>query len=80
MHQRSGDALDFVSFDSTHICALAGGAVLLPLPLLLLLFQLLDALLEHVGPEVPFEVRQLLGTRQPVFCRLLENVLQRGNN
>lgn len=60
---------------STHICALIGRAVLLPLPLLFLLLQLLDALLEHVGPEVAFEIWQLLGARQPVFCCLLEDIL-----
>lgn len=61
---------------STHICALVGGAVLLPLPLLFLLLQLLDTLLQHVGPEVALKVRQLLGTGQPVLCCLLEDVLR----
>lgn len=67
---------------STHICALIRGAVLLPLPLLLLLFQFLDALLQDVRPEVALKVWQLLGTGQPVFCCLLENVLKgwRGRN
>lgn len=61
---------------STHVCALIGGTVLLPLPLLLLLLQLLDALLQHVGPEVALKVRQLLGAGQPVLCGLLEDVLR----
>lgn len=61
---------------STHICALVGGTVLLPLPLLLLLLQLLDTLLQYVGPEVTLKVWQLLGTGQPVFCCLLEDVLR----
>lgn len=60
---------------STHICALIRGTVLLPLPLLLLLLQLLDALLQYVGPEVALKVWQLLGAGQPVLCCLLEDVL-----
>ncbi len=61
---------------STHICALIGGAVLLPLSLLLLLLQLLDTLFQYVGPEVALKVWQLLGTGQSVLCRLLEDVLR----
>lgn len=61
---------------STHICALIGGTVLLPLPLLLLLLQLLDALLQHVGPKVALKVWQLLGTSQTVLCCLFEDVLK----
>ena len=61
---------------STYICALVGGTVLLPLPLFFLLLQLLDTLLQYIGPEVALEVRQLLGTCQSVLCRLLEDVLK----
>lgn len=59
----------------THIGAFVGSVVLLSLPLLLLLLQLLNALLKHVGPEVALKVRQLLGARQSIFCCLLEDVL-----
>lgn len=61
---------------STHICAFIGGTVLLPLPLLLLLLQLLNTLFQYVGPEVTLKVWQLLGTSQPVLCCLLEDVLR----
>lgn len=62
----------------THICAFVGGVVLLSLTFLLLLLQLLNTLLKHVGPKVTFKVRQLLGARQSIFCRLLEDVLCEG--
>lgn len=45
----------------SYINALIGSAVLLPFPLLLLLFQLFDALLQNIRPEVTLKVRQLLG-------------------
>lgn len=61
----------------THINALAGSAVFFSLPLLLLLLQFLDALFEYVGPEIPLEVGQLLGTGQTVFSGLLEDVLHK---
>lgn len=63
-------------YPTTHICALVGGTVLLSLPLLFLLLQLLDALLQYVGPEVTLKVWQLLGTGEPVLCCLLEDVLR----
>lgn len=61
----------------THLCRLTRGRVLLLLPLLLLLLELLDALLQYIRPKVTLKVRQLIGTGQPVFCCLLENVLNR---
>lgn len=59
----------------SYINALIGCAVLLSFALLLLLLELLDALLQHIGPKVTLKVRQLLGTGQTVFSRLLEDVL-----
>lgn len=59
----------------THIGAFIGSVVLLSLPLLLLLLQLLNTLLKHVGPEVTLKVRQLLGARESIFRGLLEDVL-----
>jgi hypothetical protein len=59
-----------------HLGGLAGGAVLLPLALLLLLLQLLDALLQDVGPEVALKVWQLFGAGEPVLRGLFEDVLQ----
>jgi len=64
--------------ERSHINALVGRAVLLPLPLLLLLLQLFDALLQHIGPEVSLKVRQLVGAGQTILCRLLEDVLLGG--
>lgn len=61
---------------STHVCALIGGTVLLPFPLLLLLLQLFNTLLQYIGPKVTLKVWQLLCTGQPVFCCLLEDVLK----
>ena len=60
----------------SHLRSFRGSRVLLLLPLLLLLLQLLDALLQHVGPEVAFEVRQLVSAGQTVLRRLFEDVLR----
>lgn len=49
---------------------------LLLLSFLLLLLQLLNALLQHVRPEVPLKVGQLLGAGEPVFSCLFQNVLE----
>ena len=62
---------------SSHLRCVGAGYVLLLLPLFRLLFQLLDALLQHVGPEVPLKVGHLVGPRQTVLCRLLEDVLEK---
>ncbi len=59
-----------------HLRSFRCSCVLLLLPLLLLLLQLLDALLQHVGPEVAFKVRQLISAGQTILCRLLEDVLR----
>lgn len=59
-----------------YIDALVGSTVLLPFPLLLLLFQLFDALLQHIGPEIALKVRQLFGTGQAILRRLLEDILK----
>lgn len=59
----------------SYIDALAACAVLLSFPLLFLLLQLFDALLQYIGPKVTLEVRQLFGTCQTIFCCLLENIL-----
>lgn len=59
----------------THLGCLGGGCVLLLLSLLLLLLQFLDALLQYIRPKVSLKVRQFVGTGQPIFCCLLENVL-----
>lgn len=59
----------------SYINALIGCAVLLSFALLLFLLKLFDALLQHIGPKVTLKVRQLLGTGQAVFSRLLEDVL-----
>lgn len=58
-----------------YINTLIGSAVLLPFPLLFLLLQLFDALLQNIRPKVTLKVRQLLGTGQTVLCRLLEDIL-----
>ena len=58
-----------------HLWSFGGSCILFFLPLLLLLLQLLDALLQHVRPEVAFEVRQLISAGQTVLRRLLEDVL-----
>lgn len=59
-----------------YLCGLTGRGALLLLPLLLLLLQLLNALLQHVRPEVPLKVGQLLGAGKPVFSCLFQNVLE----
>lgn len=59
----------------SYINTLVACAVFLPFPLLLLLLQLFDALLQHIWPKVTLKVRQLLGTCQTIFCRLLEDIL-----
>lgn len=64
----------------TYIGTLIAGTVLLPLPLLLLLLQLLDTLLQDVGPEVALEVRQLLGAGQAVLRCLFEDILRKKKN
>lgn len=60
----------------SHLRSFRGSCVLLLLPLLLLLLQFLYAFLQHVGPEVAFEVRQLISAGQAVLCCLFENVLR----
>lgn len=59
-----------------HLRSFSGSRVLLLLPLLLFLLQLLDALFQHVGPEVAFKVRQLISAGQAVLCCLFEDVLR----
>lgn len=59
-----------------HLRGLAGRGALLLLPLLFLLLQLLNALLQYVGPEVTLKVGQLLGTGEPVFSCLFEDILE----
>ena len=59
----------------TYLCCLRGGCALLLLPFLLLLLQLFNALFKHIRPKITFKVWQLIGTGQPVFCCLLENIL-----
>lgn len=60
----------------SHLRSFTGSCVLLLLPLLLFLLQLLDALLQHIGPEVAFKVWQLISAGQAVLCRLFEDVLK----
>lgn len=59
----------------THLRCLTSCRTFLLLPLLLLLLQLLNAFFQHIGPEITFKVRQLLGTRQSVLSCLFEDVL-----
>lgn len=61
----------------SYLRGLAGRHVLFLLPLLLLLLQLLNAFLQHVGPEVAFEVGHLVGTGNTVLRGLLEDVLEK---
>lgn len=68
-----GNILEYCGY--SYINALIGCAVLLSFALLLFLLELFDALLQHIGPKVTLKVRQLLGTGQAVFSRLLEDVL-----
>lgn len=65
---------------STHLCCFTGCSAFFLLPFLLLLLQLFNAFFQHVGPEITFKVRQLLGTRQPVFSCLFEDVLLRASH
>lgn len=53
-----------------------GSSIFFLLPLLLLLLQLLYTLLQHVWPEVAFEVRELISTCQSILCGLFEDVLR----
>lgn len=59
----------------THLCCFTSCSAFFLLPFLLLLLQLFNAFLQHIGPEITFKVRQLLGTCQPVLSRLFEDVL-----
>lgn len=61
--------------ECSYINTLTACAVLLSFPLLFLLLQLFDALLQYIGPKVTLEVRQLFGTCQTIFCCLLKNIL-----
>lgn len=63
----------------SHLRCFAYCCVLLFLSLLFLLFQLLDALLQHIGPKVPLKIWKLVCTRQTVLCGLLEDVLSNTN-
>lgn len=63
----------------THLCCFTSCSAFFLLPFLLLLLQLFNAFFQHIGPEITFKVRQLLGTRQPVFSCLFEDVLLRAS-
>lgn len=67
--------VSFVIQKLTHLCCFTSCSAFFLLPFLLLLLQLFNAFLQHIGPEITFKVRQLLGTCQPVLSRLFEDVL-----
>lgn len=60
-----------------YLRGLTGCGALFLLPLFFFLFQLLNALLQHIGPKVTLKIGQFLGTGEPVFSCLFENVLER---